>query len=58
MRYVDPWLTAKCAECPLCKYDCSQTPKESNEEQGDVERATQANTNERPPLWKRLFFIY
>ena len=22
--YVDPWLTSKAAECPLCKHDCSQ----------------------------------
>jgi hypothetical protein len=54
--YTDPWLTAKCAECPLCKYDCSQVPKASNEHQdSDIETA---NTTEHRSLWRRLFFIY
>lgn len=25
---IDPWLTSKSAECPLCKFDCSDTKTE------------------------------
>ncbi|KAI8991843.1 hypothetical protein BDF20DRAFT_909568 [Mycotypha africana] len=40
---IDPWLTTKCAECPLCKYDCNLVAKSDGE--GTVSALTAGNTS-------------
>ncbi|KAI9494739.1 hypothetical protein BDB00DRAFT_871020 [Zychaea mexicana] len=43
---IDPWLTSKAAECPLCKYDCSQpfVPRVQPGEAGTNESNDHENT--------------
>ncbi|ORZ00404.1 hypothetical protein BCR43DRAFT_485156 [Syncephalastrum racemosum] len=33
---IDPWLTTKCAECPLCKTDYSASPPNSNDKPSET----------------------
>ncbi|KAI7907953.1 uncharacterized protein BX663DRAFT_482197 [Cokeromyces recurvatus] len=33
---IDPWLTEKSSECPLCKYDCNLISKPSHKEKMDT----------------------
>ncbi|KAF7722886.1 Cullin-associated NEDD8-dissociated protein 1 [Apophysomyces ossiformis] len=33
---IDPWLTSKAAECPLCKYDCAKEDKDDTPDTATV----------------------
>ncbi|KAI8067641.1 beta-lactamase-like protein [Gilbertella persicaria] len=46
---IDPWLTQKCAECPLCKYDCSQLSKPQQQQEEQQQKQTLL-------FWKWLCF--
>ncbi|KAI9483272.1 MAG: hypothetical protein EXX96DRAFT_616259 [Benjaminiella poitrasii] len=63
---IDPWLTEKCSECPLCKYDCNQTSKPSQENKQDENQSSTNNDtnaisndiNTAPSsVWRRLLFF-
>ena len=61
---IDPWLTSKAAECPLCKHDCSQPfvprilptiPEGDQDTNNDTTSSSQSSSKKIVKKIKKLF---